>query len=82
MKLSRKFKKTIKKRILTTFASIALVTSTLAIVKLTGIPVSEKIDSIINQTKISVYKKLTKNKRGHLNEPNFELTIKPRIPRK
>ena len=28
------------------------------------------------------YKKLTKNKRGHLNEPNFELTIKPRIPRK
>lgn len=54
MKLSRKFKKTIKKRILTTFASIALVTSTLAIVKLTGIPVSEKIDSIINQTKISV----------------------------
>ncbi len=54
MKLSRKYKKAIKKKILTTFASIALLTSTLAVIKLTGIPMSEKINDIISQTKIRV----------------------------
>lgn len=54
MKLSRKYKRAVKKKILTTLASIALVTSTLATIKLTGISVPEKIDEVINQAKISL----------------------------
>ena len=54
MKLSSKFKKTIKKRILTTFASFALVTLTLAVVKLTGISVPEKINDLIKQSDTSL----------------------------
>ena len=54
MKLSRKYKETVKTKVLLIFACIALVTLTLAVVKLAGISMPEKINNAISYVKLNL----------------------------
>ena len=51
MKLSKKYKTKLKKELLATLESVAIVTATLAIIKLTGISMPNDIEKLITQSK-------------------------------
>ena len=55
MKLSRKYKAKLKRKLLTTLGSVAIVTATLAIIKLTDISMPNDIEKLINQSKIYLF---------------------------
>ena len=70
MKLSRKYKETVKKKVLLIFACIALVTLTLAVVKLMGISMPEKINNAISYVKLNFEETNDENSETENTDPS------------